>query len=108
MRSRSAALRRICWQAARAVALYTVDGMTGYGLAMYAVPRSAVTDGQPSQAELALAGLTYPAELAGLADQVAAAGPQGQARQAAPDGLSGPALTRRERRQWARLARQLQ
>lgn len=78
MRSRPRSLRRLCWQAARAMAVYTVDGMTGYGLAMYAVPRSALLDDQIDPPDLA-----DPADLA-------------------------VTLSRRERRQWSRLTRQLQ
>jgi hypothetical protein len=105
MRSRSETLRRLCWQAARAVALYTAEGLTGYGLAMCAVPRSALLngqlDGQIDPGELAVrAGLAACPDLAGLPGIARFPGlPVQPARPVT--------LSRRERRQWSRLARQL-
>ena len=98
MRSRWEALRRLCWQAVRAMALYTVEGLAGYGLAMCAVPRPARPDGQIDPFGVAdLAGLAACPDLAGLA------GTAGLPVQ--PGRLV--TLSRRERRQWSRLARQL-
>lgn len=101
MRSRSEALRRLCWQAVRAMALYTADGLAGYGLAMCAVPRPvrpARPDGQTDPSGVAdLAGLAACPELAGL---TAIAGLPVQPGRPVT-------LSRRERRQWSRLARQL-
>ena len=101
MRSRSEALRRLCWQAVRAVALYTAEGLTGYGLAMCAVPRSALLDGQVNPPELAVrAGLAACPDLAGMPGIAGFAGLPVQPGQPVT-------LSRRERRQWSRLARQL-
>ncbi len=101
MRSRSEALRRLCWQAARAMALYTAEGLAGYGLAMYTVPRSAPFDSQidpPGPPDLAVqAGLAACPELIGLAGIPGLPVPPGRP----------VILSRRERRQWSRLARQL-
>ncbi len=82
MRSRSLALHRLCWPVVRAAALYTVEGLTALGMAMIIMPDSETWVG-PADPGIELTA--DPGEPA-----------------------PGPvALTRRERRQWARLARQL-
>jgi hypothetical protein len=107
MRSRSEALRRLCWQTARAMALYTVEGLTGYGLAMCAVPRSALLDGQIGLPDQAVpAGLVACPDLAGLAPCPGLVGMPGTPGLPVQPGRP-VTLSRRERRQWSRLARQL-
>jgi hypothetical protein len=84
MRSRNRAFHRLCWAVVRAVALYTVDGLAALGMAMITMPECGPWVGPPD--------------------------PGTQAQD--PLGPEPPpeprALSRRERRQWARLARQLQ
>ena len=88
MRSRNRAFHRLCWAVVRAVALYTVDGLAAVGMAMIIMPESGPWIGPPDP------GTGPGTELLDSSWQQPAPGPG--------------ALSRRERRQWARLARQLQ
>jgi hypothetical protein len=84
MRSRNRAFHRLCWAVVRAVALYTVEGLAGLGMAMITMPECGPWVGPPDPG-------TGPVIMSG------------------PEAPPEPStLSRRERRQWARLARQLQ
>lgn len=90
MRSRARELGRLCWPALRPVARCIADGMAGLAMAYGGVPPAAIWagGGEPGQADEA---------------QHHCAGEAGHSGA----GLA-TALTRRERKQWAKLTRQLQ
>lgn len=90
MRSRARDLGRLCWPALRLVARCTADGMAGLAMAYGGVPPAAIWAGgrEPGRPDDA---------------QHRRAGEAGHG--CAPQAV---ALSRRERKQWAKLTRQLQ